>query len=288
MENTDIDITEAEGGIPQQPQPQAPSFDESAFLEKVQAAAMEGAKKGSGAGFAKGLGLKFFFKFVLPILIVVGIMMFIIPKISLAPSFSGIKTLFEKDEDVEGKDLTISNKGILGYTAADFAEAALSDKTQLKKLEVMSYKISDAATLTDTGLVNLKVFTKNQIITYHGMAVYTIDLSLLSTESFSVDETSKKVTLRIPHTQLEPINIQAEDIEYGDVEKGLLAFGTIKLNPEDMSRIQTEAQNKMVQKLLYDNIAAEADRFAKVAVWELFQPVISSVSPAYRLEVVFD
>ena len=283
MENTDINITEAAAESPQAPAP----FDESAFLEKVQQAAMEGAKKGSGAGFAKGLGWRFFFKFVVPILLIVGVMMFIIPKISLMPDFSGIKTLFEKEEDVEGKDLTISNSGFLGYTAADFAEAVLKDKTQLKKLQVMSYKISDAATITDTGLANLKVFTKNQIITYHGTAVYTIDLSLLSVDSFSVDEGSKKVTLRIPHVELEPINIQASDIEYGDVEKGLLAFGTIKLNPEDIARVQTEAQNKMVQKLLYDNIAAEADRFAKVAVWELYQPVISSVSPEYRLEVVF-
>ena len=283
MENTEINKTEAEAESVQTPA----GFDEGAFLEKVQQAAMEGAKKGSGAGIAKGLGLKFFFKVIFPILIIVGIMMFVIPKISLGPDLSGIKGLFEVDKPVEGKDLTITNHGFLGYTAADFAEAVLSDKTALKKLNVMSYKISDAATLTDTGLANLKVFTKNQLITYHGTAVYTVDLSLLSVESFSLDESSKKVTLRIPHVELEPINIQASDIEYGDVEKGLLAFGTIKLNPEDMSRVQTEAQNKMVQKLLYDNIAAEADRFAKVAVWELYQPVISSVSPEYRLEVVF-
>lgn len=283
MENTEINKTEAEAESAQAPA----GFDEGAFLEKVQQAAMEGAKKGSGTGFAKGLGLKFFFKFVLPILVIVGVMMFVIPKISLGPDLSGIKGLFEVDKPVEGQDLTITNHGFLGYTAADFAEAVLSDKNALKKLNVMSYKISDAATLTDTGLANLKVFTKNQLITYHGTAVYTVDLSLLSVESFSLDESSKKVTLRIPHVELEPINIQASDIEYGDVEKGLLAFGTIKLNPEDISRVQTEAQNKMVQKLLYDNIAAEADRFAKVAVWELYQPVISSVSPEYRLEVVF-
>ena len=258
-------------------------FNEKELLEKVEKAAMEGAKKGSGSGVAGDLIKALIFKVVIPALIILAVMMFVIPKISLTGSIKGI---FEVDKPVEDHDLTIENHGFLGYTAADFAEAVLKDRTQLRKLSVM-YKVSDAATITVEGLAKLKMFSKNQIITYHGTAVYTIDLSTLTSDSILLDDYNKKVTIIIPHAQLEPINIQAEDIEYGDVEKGFLAFGSIKLEPEVMARIQSEAQAKMEQKLLYDNIAAEADRFAKVAVWELYQPIISSVSAEYQLVVTF-
>ncbi|MBR5731756.1 MAG: DUF4230 domain-containing protein [Firmicutes bacterium] len=259
-------------------------FNEKELLEKVEKAAMEGAKKGSGSGVAGDLIKALILKVVIPALIILAVMMFVIPKISLTGSIKGI---FEVDKPVEDHDLTIENHGFLGYTAADFAEAVLKDRTQLRKLSVMSYKVSDAATITVEGLAKLKMFSKNQIITYHGTAVYTIDLSTLTSDSILLDDYNKKVTIIIPHAQLEPINIQAEDIEYGDVEKGFLAFGSIKLEPEVMARIQSEAQAKMEQKLLYDNIAAEADRFAKVAVWELYQPIISSVSAEYQLVVTF-
>ena len=241
-------------------------FNEKELLEKVEKAAMEGAKKGSGSGAAKELIKALVLKVAIPALIIIAVLMFIIPKVSLTGSIKGI---FEVDKPVEDRDLTIENHGFLGYTAADFAEAVLKDRTQLRKLSVMSYKVSDAATITVEGLAKLKMFSKNQIITYHGTAVYTIDLSALTDDCIILDESNKTVTLMIPHAQLEPINIQAEDMEFGDVEKGFLAFGSIKLEPGDMAKIQSEAQAKMEQKLLYDNISAEADRFAKMAVWEL-------------------
>ena len=259
-------------------------FNEKELLEKVEKAAMEGARKGSGSGAAKELIKALVLKVAIPALIIIAVLMFIIPKVSLTGSIKGI---FEVDKPVEDRDLTIENHGFLGYTAADFAEAVLKDRTQLRKLSVTSYKVSDAATITVEGLAKLKMFSKNQIITYHGTAVYTIDLSALTDDCIILDENNKTVTLMIPHAQLEPINIQAEDMEFGDVEKGLLAFGSIKLEPGDMAKIQSEAQAKMEQKLLYDNISAEADRFAKMAVWELYQPIISSVSSEYRLNVIF-
>ena len=259
-------------------------FNEAELLEKVEKAAMEGARKGSGSGIAAGLIKTIVLKIMIPALVILAVMMFVIPKISLTGSLKGI---FEVDKPVEDHDLTIENHGFLGFTVADFAEPILKDRTQLRKLSVMSYKVSDATTITTEGLAKLKIFSKNQIITYNGTAVYTVDLGLLTDECIWVDNNNKKVTITIPHAQLEPINIQASDMEFGDVEKGFLAFGSIKLEPEDLAKIQAEAQAKMEQKLLYENISAEADKFAKVAVWELYQPIVSVVSAEYRLEVVF-
>ena len=259
-------------------------FNEKEFLEKVENAAREGAEKAAGKGIGAAI-VKSMIKVMIPALVIIGIMTFFLPKRSLG---GGFKNLFNKEEDVEEHDLTLENQGFFGYTTADFAEAVLSDRTQLKKLEVLSYKVTDAATLTDAGFAKLSVFSKTQLITYHGTAVYTIDLAELTMDNIHVDESARKVYLTIPHAVQEPINIQASDIEFGDVEKGTLAFGQIKLTPQQQRDVQVKAQETMERKLIEQDILSEADRFGKMAVWELYQPIISSVSPAYKLEVVFE
>ena len=260
------------------------NFNEKEFLEKVEKAAMEGASKAAKGSFTADLIKSLLIKVMVPALIVVAVMMLILPRISLGGT---IKSLFETEKPVEGHDMTIENHGILGYTAADFEKAILGDSSKLKKIEVLSYKVSDAVTITNTGLINLKIFTKNQLITYHGTAVYTIDLSQVTNDDITVNETGKTVTMRIPHSELVPINIQSSDIEFGDVEKGLLSFGDIKMTPQQQAEVQTEAQKRMTSVLEERKISEEADRFGKMAIWEMYQPLITAISPEYVLIITF-
>ena len=259
-------------------------FNENEFLEKVKQAAEEGAKQGTKGSFGSDLVKVLLLKVMLPVLIIIAVMMLILPRMSLEDK---IKGLIEVEAPVENHDMTLENTGILGYTVADFQDAILGDSSKLKELEVLSYKVADAVVITDTGLLNLKVFTKTQLITYHGTAVYSIDLSKINKDSIKMNEENKVITLAIPHATLKPINIQASDIEFGDTEKGLLAFGEVKLSPEDQAKIQIEAQNKMEEKLIEEKIVDEADRFGKMAVWEIYQPIITNVSPEYSLEIIF-
>ena len=259
-------------------------FNEKEFLEKVEKAAMDGASKAARGSFAGDLLKTIIIKLMVPTLVIIAVMMLILPRISLGSSLKG---LLDTEKPVEGHDMTLENHGILGYTTADFADAILGDSSKLKKIEVLSYKVSDAVTITNAGLANLKIFSKNQLITYHGTAVYTIDLSEVTNDDIKVDETAKTVTMTIPHSELVPINIQASDIEFGDMEKGLLAFGDIKMTPEQQNQVQQEAQNRMGEVLIRENIADEADRFVKMAIWEMYQPLISAVAPEYLLIVSF-
>ena len=63
------------------------------------------------------------------------------------------------------------------------------------------------------------------------------------------DETHKTITLLIPHAQCEPINIPSDRIEFGDLEKGWLAFGDIKQSPEEQAKVETKASSEMSKKL---------------------------------------
>lgn len=260
-------------------------FNEQEFLEKVENAAMEGAKKGTKSSLGSDLIKILITKVILPMLAVIAIMNIFLPKLSPKEFF---ENLFSTEAPVADHDMTLDNHGIFGFTVADFQEAVLSDRTKLKKLEVLSYKVSDAVTITDAGLGGLKIFSKSQLITYNGTAVYTIDLTGIDKRHITLDEESHVVTMTIPHSVLEPINIQASDMEISDTEKGFLAFGQVKMTVEQMTTVQQAAQERMVQKLVDENIVAEADRFGKMAIWEIYQPVIQAVSSGYTLEVVFE
>ena len=252
-------------------------FDEEEFLKKVEKAASKGAGKA---------GLKNSFLSMLPTLLLVALLAYlIIPKVNAM--HDGLSNLFTVDAPVEDHDLTLENQGIFGHTVADFEEAILGDSQKLKKLEVFRQELSDAGTITDTGLFNLGMFTKNQVITYNGYVVYTVDLSKLSKSDIVFNEEEKTITLKIPHAEQEEINIPEDRIQFSDPEKGLLAFGDIKATPEQIMKVQAEARQKMQEKLDAGNVLATADRFAKLSVWEMYSPIIKGVAKDYSLEVEF-
>lgn len=259
------------------------SISTNEFLARVEEAAREGARQGSkGAG--RGIGPFEFLKTLILIALIAGVG-FMVYRFN---NFTGnLKELVERDAPIEERDLTLQNHGILGYTAADFQEAILGDSEQLKKLEVYTTDISGAATLVDTGLANLKVFTKTQLLNYKGTVTYTVDLGELSKDDITLDEEAMTVHIKIPHAMQEEININEKDLEVGDVERGLLGIGEISMTPEEIQEVQTEARNKMQEKLDEENVIAEADRFAKMSVWEIYQPIIDKVTTGYSLEVEF-
>ena len=252
-------------------------FNEEEFLKKVEKAASKGAGK---AGIKNGL------LSTLPTIALVALLAFlIVPKINSLSD--GLHHLFQVDAPVEDHDLTLENYGFLGHTVADFEEAILGDAEKLKKLEVYKQELSDVGTITDTGLFNLGMFTKNQVITYYGTAVYTVDLSKLSKSDIVFNEEEKMITLKIPHAKQEEINIPEDKIQFSDPERGLLAFGDIKATPEQIMKVQAGARQKMQDKLDADNVLETADRFAKLAVWEMYSPIVKGVAKDYSLEVEF-
>ena len=253
------------------------------FLAKVEEAAREGAKQGSKG--ARGRSPFEMLKTIILIALIIGVGWMVYR----LQSFTGdLKDIVSRDAPVEDRDLTLENHGVLGYTAADFQDAILGDSKQLKKLEVFTTDISGAATLIDTGLGNLKVFTKSQLLTYKGTVTYTVDLGELEKDDITLDEESMTVHVKIPHAVQGEININENEIEVGDVDRGLLGIGEISMTPEENQKVQSEARNKMQETLDEEDTISEADRFAKMSVWEIYQPIIDKVTTGYSLKVDFE
>ena len=66
---------------------------------------------------------------------------------------------------------------------------------------------------------------------------------------------------------------------------GLLAIGKMSTTPEENKELVSEARSKMMDKLEEENVQEQADRFAKLSVWEIYQPIIDTVTKGYSLEV---
>ncbi len=183
---------------------------------------------------------------------------------------------------VESADVVI-DQNFATYTAADFENAVLGAASEHQELIVMEQPLSIMTTVTKAGLGGLPVFSKVKNITYYGTGVYTTDLSHIDKKHISVDETEKTVTVTIPHTVLQYINPDLNSTEFEDTEKGLLAFGDIKMTAEEQNILETSVYDAMKERLDSEDLYAQADTLAKLKTYEIFQPLITAVSPQYKV-----
>lgn len=209
--------------------------------------------------------------------------------VAIVAVFFGVKNFlnqkpFESMGSSDDHDLVVDDP-LIGYTAADFADAFITSTHAAKSLEVYTVKVVDVVTVTESGLGNWAIFSKTQYVTYTGTGIYTVDLSNFGPMSIDVDNKAKVVTVRFPHAKLTTLSIPASEMEYGDVERGLLAFGDLKMTPEAQAAIEQEAEAKMRNRLIEDRAADNADRFATMALWEIFQPLVTKMAPGYLVKV---
>lgn len=198
-----------------------------------------------------------------------------------------IQKASEPAAPVEDHDLTLENNGIFGFTVVDFQDAVLGKAAQQRLLVVEEREAYVNTTVTETGFLNWGVFNKEQALTIHGTGEYTINLTQIKAQDISLDEENYELTIKIPHAVLHSTRYDPEKTEIGDLQKGWLAMGEIKLTVEQQKEFEVEAKQKLTEKLGEKDCLADADRFAKLAAYELYQPMIRTISPAYKVVIDF-
>lgn len=188
---------------------------------------------------------------------------------------------------VEDHDLTLENDGIFGFTAADFEEPILGEATRQRLLIVEEQEVYVNTTITDTGLFNWGIFNKQQVFTIHGTGQYTIDLTKITRQDIYLDEDTYELTIKIPHAELHQVTFDPTKTEIGDAQNGWLAFGSIKLDAEQNKQFEVEANEKLKARLNESERFEEADRFAKLAAYEIYQPIVRTISPVYKVVIEF-
>ncbi|MBE6118403.1 MAG: DUF4230 domain-containing protein [Erysipelotrichaceae bacterium] len=189
---------------------------------------------------------------------------------------------------VEDHDVTLDNNGILGFTAADFEEAVLGKSQMQQLLIVDEQEVSVTSIITQAGLFNWDITSKTVNETIYGTGTYTVDLSRVTRDSIIFDQDLFTVIIHVPYPELHAVTFNPEKTQIGDTKKGWLAFGEIKLTPEEQKEFETAAITKLTTRLNEQECFDTAVRFARLAAYELYQPVVSAVSPAYKVTIVVD
>ena len=219
-----------------------------------------------------------------------GLLVGLVAGIALTFMFNAwLATAFKNPvEQVKDDFDEILTETFAGYTAVDFTNAVLGEATQHQELIVMEQPLEINSTITKSGLGGWAVFSKTKDVTYAGTGVYTVDLKDIDEDHISVDIDNKLVTIYINHTQLQYVNIDYDNMKFEDTEKGLLSFGDITLTLEQQNTLEKSVQDSMREILMKEELFKQADEFAKMKTWEIFQPLVSAVSPEFRVEIEFN
>ncbi len=176
--------------------------------------------------------------------------------------------------------------GIL-YTEADFQQAVLLGARETAQLVVYEREVSVESTLKRT-FADWAIFTKTKTMRSYGTGSYAVDLTSLSREDIKVDVVNYTVTVRIPHAALYAVTPDYTKTEFEDTERGLLAFGEIKLTSEQQNELEKQVLAEMTEALSAPEELKKADEEALERCETLFSPLVAGVSGDFGAAVVFD
>jgi len=209
--------------------------------------------------------------------------------ISNSPAIIGSladKFTLDVEPAAEEHDIVLEDEGFIGYTAADFYGEIVHKAEGKSDLVIMEQPLEIVMNVTQSGLGNLSVFKKMQTVTYHGTGVYTVDLSNLSESDINVNNDEKTVSLTVPAPILSYVEPDLSKTEFSDIDKGLLAFGDIKVSTEEQNKLNEDAVSAMTTRLSEKSFMESAEDFARVKTFEVFQPVVSATAPDYTFKII--
>ncbi|MBO4235459.1 MAG: DUF4230 domain-containing protein [Firmicutes bacterium] len=255
--------------------------DAALKTQQAAAAAVEAAEQAREAAekIGRKRSIRSFIRGLILGLIAAAVACFFLGKAYIEKNY-GTHTIGEISED------NVIEEHAVGFTAVDFQDAILGEAVGHSELIVMEEPMQLSTTLLKEGPWEWEVFRRAKNITYYGTGVYTVDLSKLAASQIKVDDANKKVTVTVPSAKLQYVNPDYEKIEFEDTDKGLLAFTDIKLTAEEQATLENSVLEEMRTHLSSPDLMASANEFAKMKIWELFQPLVTSVSPEYKVEVI--
>lgn len=225
------------------------------------------------------------------LLTLAGMFAFILVSIFLIRCFPKKESVFVDSvagqirQEMAENHIVLSSKGVR-RTVAEFKEPILLTHGKESRLIVHTARLSESISLSSEGLGGWEWTSIYQDIEYEGDAQYTVDLSSLSEEDFTLNNELKSLTVRIPYAQLDPIRIPADQIKFRDPVKGWAAPKDIKLTPEQNAQLMVQVTDRMKAKLIDENIIAEANKNAKTVVADLLSATVQSIDPEFTVVVV--
>ena len=157
-----------------------------------------------------------------------------------------------------------------------YGPTLLQEAQHEQKLIIMTRKASVPVVAQNDGLWKLPVFKQTKAIIFYGEGEFFVDLSSLSNDDFVIDNQEKTITIYIPKPQFS-IKLLPDETEFFDSSNGILRFGEMRIAPETMMTLESEGIDKLTEAMEADSSTWEAaERFAKLSVKELYEPLIKA------------
>ncbi|MEG1525376.1 MAG: DUF4230 domain-containing protein [Clostridia bacterium] len=173
----------------------------------------------------------------------------------------------------------------LGYNAFDFSDAILGESRERQELVVMEQDV-EVTTKISQALLHIALFSKAKTIRSYGTGVYTVNLANLSPKDISVDMDTRIVTVTIPHSQLQYVDIDVQKTTFEDTKKALFAIGDIKLTQEEQQLLDKAIDEALYTKLNTPALFIKADETALLKVRDVFLPLVSAISEDFLMKIV--
>ncbi len=170
-------------------------------------------------------------------------------------------------------------------TVVEFQEPIISSHGAETRLEVYKVELKENASVSKEGLFGWGWTSAYQDLRFTGIAKYTVDLSQLTGDDFTVNNEMKQVTVRIPYAELE-LTVPGDLIEFQDVKRGWLGAKEIGLTVEQSAQLYAQASSAMKSRLIDENTIQLANDNAKQVVTELLTATVHAVDPEYEVIVV--
>lgn len=128
--------------------------------------------------------------------------------------------------------------------------------------------------LIDNSWGDLDVLKKYKNITYFAVCSYMIDLSKISTNDISINNTSKIISITVPNPTIYLIDFDYDKTQYEESINGLLRFGNISISPEDSIRIENDVKIKLKEKMLEDSLYSKSTKASKESISNLLRQIL--------------
>ncbi|MEA4911286.1 MAG: DUF4230 domain-containing protein [Oscillospiraceae bacterium] len=169
-------------------------------------------------------------------------------------------------------------------TAGDFQSALLVEAKKQQQLVVYEKEISMQSELTKS-LLDLDAFRLTKSVRSFATGYYAVDLAMLSDDNITYDAESGTVRLTVPAPTLYIVDFDVTKTQIEETERGLLAFGDIKLTQEEQTAFETSVKETLTKALSTDACFSEAADASTEALEKIFRPIVQAVDETAALEI---
>ena len=187
------------------------------------------------------------------------------------PDFSHI---FEKDPE-------------MGYRDYEIIELIAGESRETKEIKVLEQDL-EAEGIYDNTFLNIDWFRKSQKVHMFGTASYTVDLSKIDENDIIVDEETKTITIVIPHSQMDMLEMHYDQTTFDEVDREILGWGEVHFTPEQLNLIQQEMTDTMKEMANEKEFLDKADESASKQVASLYKDLLVELSEDSKIVVVFE